>query len=441
MRVPLDPSVFTDRRNHFLAALPAGSLALFPAAPTAIRSGDVEYRYRQDNDFYYLTGFPEPEALCLLDTVGEERFILFVLPRDPDRETWTGRRFGVEGARERFQADAAHTLEHFEGVFTKLLDARERLYFTFGRDERANQRVLEQVRRSQATRERTGAPALGVVSPADVLHEMRLHKRPEELERMRRAAAISAVAHREALLAARSGRNEHEIEAAIDFAFRRLGGMGPAYPSIVASGPNATILHYTENCRDLEDGELLLIDAGAEYDHYCADVTRTYPVGPTFSGAQRQIYEIVLAAQKAAIEKVTPGATFDDVHDAALRVLVEGLRSLAVLSVSFDEAIEKSAYRPFYMHRTSHWLGMDVHDVGKYRLGDKSRVLEPGMVLTVEPGLYFAGNGAGEAARFQGIGIRIEDDVLVTEHGREILTADIPKEIGELEQLARERLQ
>jgi Xaa-Pro aminopeptidase len=440
MRAPFDPSVFTDRRDRFLAALPAGSLALFPAAPVAIRSGDVEYRYRQDNDFYYLTGFPEPEALCLLDTVGPERFILFVLPRDPDRETWTGKRFGVEGARDRFQADAAHTLEHFEDVFTKLLDARERLYFTFGRNERTNQRVLEQVRRSQATRERTGASALAVVSPADVLHEMRLHKRPEELERMRRAVAISAVAHREASLAARSGMNEHEIEAAIDFAFRRLGGMGPAYPSIVASGPNATVLHYTENCRDLEDGELLLIDAGAEYDHYCADVTRTYPVGAAFSGVQRQIYEIVLAAQKAAIEKVAPGVTFDDVHDTALGILVEGLRSLGVLSVSFDEAIEKGVYRRFYMHRTSHWLGMDVHDVGKYRLGDRSRVLEPGMVLTVEPGLYFAANGPDEGARFQGIGIRIEDDVLVTERGHEILTAEIPKDIEVLERIARERL-
>jgi Xaa-Pro aminopeptidase len=439
MRAPLDPSVFADRRKRFLAELPAGSLALLPAAPVAIRSGDVEYPYRQDNDFYYLTGFPEPEALCLLDTVGAERFILFVLPRDPDRETWTGKRSGAEGARDRFRADAAHTLEQFEDVFAKLLDGRERLYFALGRHERLNQRVLEQVRRSQATRERSGAPALALVSPADVLHEMRLHKAPEEIERMRRAVTISAVAHREALLAARPGANEHEIEATIDFAFRRLGGTGPAYPSIVASGRNATVLHYTENSRELEDGDLLLIDAGAEYDHYCADVTRAYPVAATFSAEQRQVYEIVLAAQKAAIEKVSPGVTFDDVHGVALRVLVEGLCSLGVLSTSVDEAIDKTAYRTFFMHRTSHWLGMDVHDVGKYRLGDKSRVLEPGMVLTVEPGLYFSESGDGGAARLHGIGIRIEDDVLVTEHGHEVLTAEIPKEIGDLERLARER--
>jgi Xaa-Pro aminopeptidase len=439
MNAPIDPSIFADRRRRLLEALPAGSLALFSAAPVAIRSGDVEYRYRQDSDFYYLTGFPEPEALCLLDTAGVERFILFVLPRDPERETWTGKRFGVEGARERFQADAAHTPEQFSEIFAKLIDARERLYFTLGRNDRMNQRVLDEVRRSQATRERSGAAALGLVSADDVLHEMRLHKGAEELERMRRAAAISAVAHREASLATRPGASEHEIEAIIDFAFRRLGGMGPAYPSIVASGPNATILHYTENSRVLEEGDLLLIDAGAEYDHYCADVTRTYPVSTTFSAEQRCIYEIVLAAQKAAIEKVAPGVTFDDVHAAALRVLVEGLRSLGVLSVPVDEAIEKNAYRGFYMHRTSHWLGMDVHDVGKYRLGDKSRTLEPGMVLTVEPGLYFPENGAAETERFRGTGVRIEDDVLVTEHSHEILTAEIPKEIDDLEQRARNR--
>jgi Xaa-Pro aminopeptidase len=435
----LDPSVFASRRKRFLADLPAGALALFPAAPVAIRSNDVEYPYRQDNDFYYLTGFPEPEALCLLDTDGGEPFTLFVRPRDPERETWTGSRHGVEGARERFHCDAAHTVDRFEEIFAKLLDACERLYFTLGRDERLNQRVLEQVRRSQATRERSGKPALGLLSPTDVLHEMRLHKGPEEIDRIRRAVSISAVAHREALHAARPGAAEHEIEATIDFAFRRLGGTGPAYPSIVASGANATILHYTENSRRLCGDELLLIDAGAEYDHYCADVTRTYPVGRSYSAEQRSVYEIVLAAQKAGIDKVARGATVDEVHDGALRALVDGLRSLGVLSGSTDEAIEKASYRPFYMHRTSHWLGMDVHDVGKYRLTDKSRVLEPGMVLTVEPGLYFSGNTDGPAARFSGIGVRIEDDVLVTERGREVLTAEIPKEIADIETLAAER--
>ncbi len=431
-----DPSVFAERRARFLGALPPSSLALFPAAPVAIRSGDTEYRYRQDNDFYYLTGFPEPEAMCLLDTAGTERFTMFVRPRDAERETWTGRRFGEEGARERFGADAAHTVDRFDEVFPKLLDRRERLYVTLGRDERLNQRVLEHVRRSQASRERSGTPALALLSPADVLHDMRLHKRPEELARMRRAAAISAVAHREALALARPGINEQEIEATIDYAFRRLGGTGPAYPSIVASGANATILHYVDNDRRLESGDLLLIDAGAEYDHYCADVTRTYPVGGKFGDDARRVYDVVLAAQKAAIAKVAPGATFDDVHDAALRVLVDGLRFLGALSMPAVEAIEKAAYRPFYMHRTSHWLGMDVHDVGRYRLDDKSRVLAPGMVLTVEPGLYFSQGVDGGAERYRGIGVRIEDDVLVTEAGHEVLTAEIPKEAADLEQSA-----
>jgi Xaa-Pro aminopeptidase len=437
MHEPLDSSVFAERRARFLAALPAGSLALLAAAPVSIRSGDVEYRYRQDNDFYYLTGFPEPEALCLLDAAGPEPFVMFVRPRDAERETWTGRRFGIEGAREQFGADAAHTVDRFDEVFPKLLDNRERLFVTLGRDERLNQRVLEHVRRSQATRERTGTPALGLLSPTDVLHDMRLHKRPEELERMRRAAAISAVAHREALALARPGVNEQEIEAAIDYAFRRLGGAGPAYPSIVASGANATILHYIDNDRRLESGDLLLIDAGAEYDHYCADVTRTYPVGGRFGDDARRVYDVVLAAQQAAIDKVAPGVTFDDVHDAALRVLVDGLRTLGALSMSAAEVIEKAAYRPFYMHRTSHWLGMDVHDVGKYRLDDKPRVLAPGMVLTVEPGLYFSPSVEDGAARFRGIGVRIEDDVLVTEAGHEVLTAEIPKDAAELERLAR----
>jgi len=436
MHEPLDSSVFAERRARFLAALPAGSLALLAAAPVSIRSGDVEYRYRQDNDFYYLTGFPEPETLCLLDSTGLEPFVMFVRPRDAERETWTGRRFGIEGARERFGADAAHTVDRFDEIFTKLLDNRERLFVTLGRDERLNQRVLEHVRRSQETRERTGTPALALLSPTDVLHDMRLHKRPEELERMRRAAAISAVAHREALALARPGVNEQEIEAAIDYAFRRLGGAGPAYPSIVASGANATILHYIDNDRCLEKGDLLLIDAGAEYDHYCADVTRTYPVGGRFGDDARRVYDVVLAAQQAAIDKVAPGVTFDDVHDAALRVLVDGLRSLGALSMPAAEVIEKAAYRPFYMHRTSHWLGMDVHDVGKYRLDDKPRVLAPGMVLTVEPGLYFSSSVDDGAARFRGIGVRIEDDVLVTDAGHEVLTAEIPKDAAELECLA-----
>jgi Xaa-Pro aminopeptidase len=429
----VDARVFADRRRRFLEALPAGALALFRAAPIAIRSADVEFPYRQDNDFYYLTGFPEPEAICLLDPAAKEPFTLFVRPRDPERETWTGRRFGAEGAREQFRADAAYTLEKFDDVFPGRLDDRQMLFFSLGRDEAFNHRLLDQVKRSQGMRARTGASALALVSPDDVLHEMRLRKEPVELETMRRAAEITAVAHREALAAARPGVGEHEVEAVLAFAFRRLGGSGPAYPPIVASGANATILHYVENSRRMEDGDLLLIDAGAEFDQYCCDVTRTYPVGRRYAAEQRRVYDVVLEAQRRAIERVSPGVTFDAVHDEALRVLVDGLRELGALSGTTEEAIEHATYRPFYMHRTSHWLGMDVHDVGKYRSPSGPRVLEPGMVLTVEPGLYFAGDAAPEALR--GIGVRIEDDVLVTDGGHEVLTAAIPKAAEEIEAL------
>ncbi|MEA2626811.1 MAG: Xaa-Pro aminopeptidase [Candidatus Binatota bacterium] len=427
----MEAAIFADRRRRFLDALPEGSLAVFPAAPSAIRSGDTEYPYRPDNDILYLTGFAEPETVCLLDRDTEPHFTLFVRPRDPERETWTGRRFGVEGARERFGAEAAYAIDGFDDVFRKLLDQRRHLFYAFARNETFNQRILDHVRASQASRARTGFAALTIVAPADVLHEMRLRKSAEEVEHMRRAAGITAVAHREAHAATRPGTNEHEVEAVLAFAFRRLGGTGPAYPPIVASGDNATILHYTENSRRMEDGDLLLIDAAAEYEGYCADVTRTFPVGDRFTPEQRAVYDVVLDAQKQAIERIRPGVRFDDVHDAALHVLVDGLRDLGVIDTSREEAIEKLAYRPFYMHRTSHWLGMDVHDVGKYREGEQSRALEPGMVLTVEPGLYF---GAGAPAeRYAGIGVRIEDDVLVTQSGHDVLTAAIPKDAAAME--------
>lgn len=430
-----DASIFRDRRRRFVGALPPGSLALCRAAPVSIRSNDVEFLYRQDSDLYYLTGFPEPETIALLDTGGGEPFTLFVRPRDPERETWTGPRYGIEGARESFGADAAHTVDRFDEVFGKLLDARGHLYFSLGREDAFNQKILEHVRRSQATRARSGAPALVLSPPSEILHEMRLRKGAEELERMRRAAEITAVAHREAVAAARPGAGEHEVEAAIDYAFRRLGAMGPAYPSIVASGVNATVLHYVDNCRRMEDGDLLLVDAGSEYDYYCSDVTRTFPVRGRFRAEQRAVYDVVLRAQKSGIAKVAPGVTIEDVHREAVRVLVEGLCELGVLSHPVEEAIRTEAYRPYYMHRTSHWLGMDVHDVGRYRDGDAPRRLEPGMVLTVEPGLYFAPRATD--TRFTGIGVRIEDDVLVTSEGHEILTRAIPKEPDELEALRK----
>lgn len=418
--------------------LPPRSLVLVAAARAAIRSNDVEYPYRQNNDLLYLTGFPEPGSCLLLDNESGHASTLFVLPRDPERETWTGRRFGADGARETFGVDEAFTVDRFEEIFAERLAGRSHLLFDLGRDEPLDQKVLGMLQKSQATRPRTGAPALSLAPASDLIHEMRLRKDAVEIEIMKEAARITAVAHREAGEVARPDASEHLVEAALDYAFRRLGGAGPAYPSIVASGANATILHYVENDRIMRDGDLLLIDAGAEYGSYCADVTRTFPAGEKFTAEQRDVYEIVLAAQKTAIAMAGPGVTLEAIHDQALRVLVEGLRTLGALSSSVDEAIENAAFRPFYMHRTSHWLGMDVHDVGRYRVGDQPRKLEAGMVFTVEPGLYFAACDA--APRLEGIGVRIEDDVLVTDEGTVVLTAEIPKEPAEIEELRRAAL-
>lgn len=414
-------------------------VAIFPAAPTSIRSQDVEYRYRQDNDFYYLTGFPEPEAVCLLSPNQEhDRFVLLVRPRDKDKEAWTGKRFGVEGARERFGADAAYTIDQLDDVLSRHLLSAEKVYYGLGRDERLNAKVLTLVNQGRLQRPRSGQGPVSLIDPREILHEMRLVKTAEEIDLMRKAVAASAAAHRAALLETRPGMHEFEVEALLEYHFRRNGATGPAYPSIVASGANATILHYIANDRQMHDGELLLIDAGAEYACYCSDVTRTFPVGRAFSPAQRDIYSLVLAAQKTAIDMIRPGVRFDDVHGRATEILVDGLRELGLLSGSTSHILEKGDYRRFYMHRTSHWLGMDVHDVGNYRAAGESRSLEPGMVLTVEPGVYI--DPAGHADHvpavppaYSGIGVRIEDDVLVTATGHEVLTAAISKELDDIQ--------
>jgi Xaa-Pro aminopeptidase len=437
----LGPETFAARRRRLLAALGPDSAALFLAAPAAVRSNDVEYPYRQDNDLLYLTGFPEPEsAALLLPGSPEGEFHLFVRPRDPERETWTGRRAGVEGARERYRADVAHDIAELETTVAKLAADRDRFHVSLGRDAQADARALRWVQQWRQARPRGGKGAVSLCDPAAIVAEMRLIKEPAEIELLRASAAVARAAHGEALRQVRPGMREFEVEALIDFEFRRRGAAGPAYPSIVAAGANATILHYVENESLLDDGELLLIDAGAELAGYCSDVTRTFPVGARYSEPQRELYDIVLRAQKAAIDAVRPGATFDDPHRAALGILVAGLVELGLLQGSVDDAIEHAAYRPFYMHRTSHWLGLDVHDVGSYRSGDGPRVLEPGMVLTVEPGLYVASDNTDVDERFRGIGIRIEDDVLVTAAGNEVLTVGIAKEIAEVEALRAEAL-
>jgi len=428
--------IFRKRRERFIRSTGEGAVAIIPAAPTAIRSNDVEFVYRQDNDFYYLTGFVEPESAALFAPGHPDgEFVMFVQPRDKERETWTGRRAGIEGAMIDYGADKAYSIEEFDKVVARYVDQAERLHYPLGLNEKMNERMLRILRHSQAMRPRTGTGASSILDPREIIHEARLRKEPGELEAMRRGAAISAQAHRRAMGEARGGMMEWEVEALVDFTFRRNGAAGPSYPSIIASGPNAAVLHYITNDREISKGDLLLIDAGCEYQFYASDVTRTFPVGTRFTALQKQMYEIVLAAQLKAIEIIKPGIKVDEPHEAALRVLVDGMRDLHLLPGSAEEIIASASYRRYYMHRTSHWLGMDVHDVGLYRHGGESRVLEPGMVLTVEPGLYVAPDDAMAPESMRGIGIRIEDDVLITESGHEVITFATPKTVADIEVL------
>ena len=431
-----DGDNFRARRKRMMEAIAPGATAIMPSAPVAVRSGDVEFIYRQDSDFYYLTGFAEPESVAVLSPGHPDgEFVMFVRPRDKERETWTGRRAGVEGAIVEYGADKAYVIDELEKILPRYLEKSERVHYPLGLNEKMDERVLKLIRWAHTMRPRTGVGPSSIIDSRDIIHEARVKKEPAELEAMRRAMAISADAHKRAMMKARGGMREWQIEAEIEYAFRSQGATGPSYPSIVASGPNAATLHYINNDREMRTGELLLIDAGAEYDFYAADITRTWPIGARFTGLQRSLYEIVLDAQLKAIDAIKPGMHFDDPHEVALRVLVDGMRQLGILHGSAEEIIETGAYRRYYMHRTGHWLGMDVHDVGLYRVDGASRVLEPGMVLTVEPGLYIYPDDDEVPESFRGVGIRIEDDVLVTEDGHEVMTAATPKSIADVEAL------
>jgi len=433
----MDVNLFREHRERFLARLAEqDAAAIVPAGALKIRNHDVEHRFRPRSDFWYLTGFREPDAVLVLTPAHPEvQSVLFVNPRDPEAETWTGRRLGVEAAPATLGVDRAHPVSELLTRLPELLPGHARVVHGFGEDPALDQRLLTTVGAMQT---RSSAPRSAPrqwVEPALVLHELRLRKDAAELERMRAAARVSDEAHRAVLHAARPGVNEGELDALLDYVFRRRGGTGAAYGNIVAGGANACILHYRENDRPLVEGELCLVDAGCEWDFYASDVTRTFPVGGRFSPEQRELYTLVLGAQEAAIARVRPGSTHDEVHEAALGVLVDGLLALGLLSGSRDEALEKKTYRRFYMHRTGHWLGLDVHDCGLYAVDGRPRPFEAGMVTTVEPGLYIAPDAEGVEARWRGIGIRIEDDVLVTPGGHEVLTAAVPKAPSELEEL------
>ena len=426
---------FGRRRRQLMRMMGRGSIAIIPTAPEQIRNRDVEYPYRPDSDFQYLTGFGEPEAVAVLipgRTHGE--YLLFCRERDPKMETWNGRRAGTQGAVAAYHADDAFPVGDIDEILPGLLEGCDRVYYTMGTHPEFDRRIFDWVKRIRAG-SRAGSRAPDeFVSLEHLLHDMRLYKSRSEIRVMRTAARAACRAHRRAMEVCEPGVHEYEIEAELLHEFRRVN-MVPAYPAIVGGGENGCILHYTDNTSVLRNGDLLLIDAGAEYDCYASDVTRTFPVNGKFSAAQKSLYEVVLAAQKAAIAQVKPGNHWNAPHLAAVRVLTRGLLRLGLLKGRPAELVKQEAYRRFYMHRTGHWLGLDVHDVGDYKVGGEWRVLEPGMTLTVEPGLYIPAGSRGVANKWWDIGIRIEDDVLVTRDGHEVLSDGVPKSVSEIEAL------
>jgi Xaa-Pro aminopeptidase len=433
----MSASDFRRRRRRLLDAMGPGSVAVIPAAKEVVRNRDVHYPYRQDSDFAYLTGFSEPEALMVLvpgRKAGE--LVFFCRPRDEARELWDGPRAGIEGAKNEYGADEAHPIEEADEVVPTLLENRERVYYPLARDPELDLRMMDWIHAVRG-KARGGVRAPGELITVDKLvHEQRLVKDAAELRIMRKAARISAAAHRRVMRACRPGLWEYELEAEFVHTCALRGGRFQAYPPIVGSGANACVLHYVDNRHQLRDGDLVLIDAGCEYAGYASDITRTFPVNGRFSPPQRALYELVLAAQRAAIAKAVPGNRWDAPHKTAVRVLTKGLVELGILPGTAKDVpslIKEEKYEPFYMHRTGHWLGMDVHDVGDYKQGGKWRRLEPGMVLTVEPGLYIPGDREEVPECYRNIGIRIEDDVAITKDGHEILSADAPKTVEEIE--------
>lgn len=432
-------SVYKKRREQLLYANPASAF-LFPSHPLTLRNPDVHYPWRQESNFFYLSGFEEPES-CLLLVPDEKdpakpRTILFVMERHKKMEIWTGERFGVDRAQKIFGADEAYPIGELKERLPKLLKRAERLYYRMHLDERMDRGVLGALETHRSSQGRSGRGILPIQDPMVPLGEMRLFKSKEEVEDQRKACQITAQAHRQAMQVTRPGMNEFEIEALINYEFRRSGCAREGYGSIVAGGKNACCLHYVSNNEELKDGDLLLIDAGGEYNYYTADITRTFPVGKKFTPTQAKVYDLVLLAQKEAIAVAKPGKRFDDIHQRACEVLVEGLMDWGILKgATRDELIDQARHSKYYPHRTGHWLGIDVHDVGAYSRDGDSRQLEPGMILTVEPGLYFQPDETDYPEEFRGIGIRIEDDVLITAGGNEVLTQDVPKERSEIEAL------
>ncbi|MBX3277903.1 MAG: aminopeptidase P N-terminal domain-containing protein [Acidobacteria bacterium] len=432
----------STRLTEFLQRMDRDAVAVFVGGRDRRRNGDTDFEFRQDTDFFYLTRLNEPDCVAVLSpSHPEHKYVLFVRPRVREEEIWTGIRTGVEGAVADYGADAAFEISRLDEVLPQYLHGRSKLYYRLGHDEAFDHRVIGYINRLKSMI-RSGADwPTTITDPGVILHEMRLRKDDADLRALRRAAEISAAGHVAAMQACRLGMYEYELEAVVEYTFHKMGAPSVGYPSIVGAGFNTTILHYNTNRCRIKDGDLVLIDAGAEYDLYSGDITRTFPANGRFTREQQAVYEAVLAAQKEVIRMVAPGVSFMALHERAVEVVTDGLIGLGLLEGEPKELIEKGAYRKFFMHRTGHWLGMDVHDVGRYRVGEEWRVLEPGMVFTVEPGVYIAEGTEGVAEAFYNIGVRIEDDVVVTETGCEVLTSGAPKEVAEVEATMKQRMQ
>ena len=427
---------FIRRRKLLMTMMDRHSIAIIPGAREVTRSRDTEYPFRQNSDLFYLTGFEEPDAvLVLVPGRRQSQVVLFCRERDPEMELWNGYRLGPEGAAAYLGVDDAFPIDDLDEILPGLIEGTQRIYYSMGHDDLFDQRVMGWVNQIRRLVRSGAAPPADFTDLAFLLHEQRLIKSAAEIRVMKKAGEISAAAHVRAMQECQPGRYEYHLEAAIQHTFSEHGARFAAYNSIVGSGANACVLHYTENASRMKSGDLVLIDAGCEYQGYAADITRTFPVSGRFSSDQRAIYDVVLEAQRAAIAKVRPGNTWNQPHDATVRVITRGLIKLGLLKGKERELIKAEAYRDFYMHRAGHWLGLDVHDVGDYRIDGRWRQLEPGMVLTIEPGIYIAADNTKVAKRWRGIGVRIEDDVAVIETGCDVLTANVPKRADDIEAL------
>jgi len=428
-----------QNREAFIEKMGPGGVAIFASNPPARWNHDTEYIYRPDPNFYYLTGFEEPESICVIAPEHpKHQYVLFVRPKNKQAEIWNGKRVGIRDARRHYGADKAYPIEKFDEKIGEYLQDAERLYYTLGSNEDIDSEMLARFTRAVKSKVRGGKGIDTLVDPSPILSEMRLIKNETELERMRMATEITVAGHVAAMKAVRPGLYEYQLESLVESTFRMNGAGGAAFPTIVASGENATTLHYTTNACEIENGNLVLLDAGAEYNRYCGDVTRTFPANGTFTEAQREIYQIVLDAHKTIIDGIRPGVSIDEPHQKSIELLTEGMLSLGLLKKKkkIEKLIEDGAYRKFYMYRIGHMIGLDVHDVNSVREANGDyKTFQPGMIITIEPGLYVAEGTKGVPSKYLGIGVRIEDDILVTESGNENLTSGVPKEIDEVEAL------